>query len=307
MQPQETIAPGGVDAVSPKLELPPDAPEQQRRVALAKWITDSSNPLTARVIVNRLWHYHFGRGIVATPSDFGKMGAKPTHPELLDWLATELVSSGWRLKLIHRLIVTSATYRQSSAPRPDALAADADTTLLWRMPPRRLEAEAIRDSILFVSGKLDLSTTGGPGFDVFKPNDNYVRVYEPKEQFGPAEWRRMVYQFKPRSQQDGTFGAFDCPDAAQVAPKRTSSTTPLQSLNLMNGPFVVQQARFFAGRVKKEAGDDPAAQVERAFLIAFGRAPSSQERNGAEALAREHGLAALCRVLFNANEFVYVN
>jgi hypothetical protein len=307
MQPLETVAPGGVGAVNPKLDLPPDAPEQQRRVALAKWLTDPANPLTARVIVNRLWHYHFGRGIVATPSDFGKMGAKPTHPELLDWLATELVAQGWRLKSIHRLIVTSATYRQSGAPRADALAVDADATLLWRVPPRRLEAEAIRDSILFVSGKLDLTTAGGPGFDVFKPNDNYVRVYEPKEQFGPPEWRRMVYQFKPRSQSDGTFGAFDCPDAAQVAPKRTTSTTPLQALNLMNGPFVVQQAQFFAARVKREAGDDPGVQVSRSFALAFGRPPLEGERSASVELVRTHGLAALCRALFNANEFVYMN
>jgi len=306
MQPLEPVAPGGVAAVAPKLDLPPDAPEQQRRVALARWITDPANPLTARVIVNRLWHYHFGRGIVATPSDFGKMGAKPTHPELLDWLATELVAQQWRLKPIHRLIVTSATYRQSSASRPDALLADADAALLWRMPPRRLEAEAIRDSILFVSGKLDL-TVGGPGFDVFKPNDNYVRVYDPKDQFGPAEWRRMVYQFKPRMQPDGTFGAFDCPDAAQVAPKRTTSTTPLQSLNLMNGPFVVQQSRFFAGRVKKEAGEESGAQAARAFQLAFDREPGEAERAAAIELVHRHGLVALCRALFNANEFVYLN
>ena len=307
MQPMEAVAPGGLETVGAKLALGAEASERERRVALAKWVTDPSNPLTARVIVNRLWHYHFGRGIVATPSDFGKMGAKPTHPELLDWLATELVVQGWRLKPIHRLIVTSATYRQSIASRAEAASVDADATLLWRYPPRRLEAEAIRDAVLFVSGKLDLGAAGGPGFSVFKPNDNYVRVYDPKDEFGPAEWRRMVYQFKPRMQQDGTFGAFDCPDAAQVAPKRSSSTTPLQALNLMNGPFVMQQARFFAGRLKKEAGEAPGAQVGRAFAVAFGREPSGQEREAAEKLVREHGLAALCRALFNANEFLYVN
>ena len=309
MQPMEVVAPGALDAVSPKLELAADATEQQRRVALATWVSDPANPLTARVIVNRLWHHHFGRGIVATPSDFGKMGARPTHPQLLDWLATELVRQGWRLKPIHRLIVTSATYRQASASRPTEMAADADSTLLWRYPPRRLEAEAIRDSILFVSGKLDLPArgAGGPGFNVFKPNDNYVRVYDPKDQFGPPEWRRMVYQFKPRSQQDGTFGAFDCPDAGQTMPRRTTSTTPLQALNLLNGPFVVQQAGFFAERVKAEAGNERARQAERAFLHAFGRLPTETERDAAVTLVREHGLAALCRAIFNANEFVYVN
>jgi hypothetical protein len=306
MQPLEAVAPGALSFVGRSLDLAPDLPEQQRRLALARWVVDPTNPLTARVIVNRLWQHHFGRGLVDTPSDLGRMGTKPSHPELLDWLATELVSNGWRLKPVHRLIVLSATYRQSSATRSDASALDADAVLLWRYPPRRLDAEALRDSILFASGKLDL-TPGGPGFDTFKPNDNYVRVYDPKDQFGPPEWRRMVYQFKPRSQHDGTFGAFDCPDAGQSAAKRTTSTTPLQALNLMNSPFVLQQAAFFAERVAREAGDDPAAQVDRAFALALGRTATADERTAAEELIRQHGLPALCRALFNANEFVYLN
>jgi hypothetical protein len=305
-QPLEVVPPGALSAVGRKVDLAPDAPEQQRRLALAKWIVDPSNPLTARVIVNRLWQHHFGRGIVDTPSDFGKMGARPTHPELLDWLATELVANGWKLKAIHRLIVTSATYRQSAAGNPTGAAADADTRLLWRYPPRRLDAEAIRDSILAASGRLDL-TAGGPGFDTFKPNDNYVRVYDPKDRFGPAEWRRMVYQFKPRLQPDGTFGAFDCPDAGQSAPRRNTSTTPLQALNLMNSPFVVEQAQYFAERVAREAGEEPAHQVRRAFGLAFGRAPDEGEVGASVELVRHHGLPALCRALLNANEFVYVN
>ena len=306
MQPLDPVAPAALSNVGTRLHLPPDAPEQQRRVALARWITDPSNPLTARVIVNRLWHYHFGRGIVATPSDFGKMGAPPTHPQLLDWLATQLVREyGWRLKPLHRLIVLSATYRQSGAARPHALVADADSTLLWRYPPRRLEAEAIRDAVLAVSGKLDF-TSGGPGFDGFKPNDNYVRVYEPKDEFGPLEWRRMVYQSRPRSQLDGTFGPFDCPDAGQSAPKRNSSTTPLQALNLLNAPFMVQQSELFAERLKKEVGEDVNKQVERGFAHAFGRPPTESEREGAAKLVTEQGLPALCRALLNANEFVYV-
>jgi hypothetical protein len=306
MQPMEEVAPGTLTSVAPRFELPPDAPEQARRLALAKWITDPANPLTARVVVNRLWQHHFGRGIVDTPSDFGRMGAPPTHPELLDWLATELVNGGWRLKPIHRLIVLSQTYRQSSASNASGVATDADDRLLWRYLPRRLEAEAIRDSILAVSGKLDL-TMLGPGFDTFKPNDNYVRVYEPKTEFGPAEWRRMVYQFKPRLQPEGTFGAFDCPDAGQAAARRNTSTTPLQALNLMNGPFVLQQAEFFAERVRREAGGDAPAQVGRAFALAFGRAPDEVEKSASVELVRQYGLAALCRALFNANEFVYLN
>jgi hypothetical protein len=305
MQPRQVVVPGGVAAILPVLDLAEDTREQRRRVALADWITDPRNPLTARVIVNRLWQYHFGRGIVQTPSDFGRMGAKPTHPELLDYLARELIRNGWRFKPIQRLIVLSATYRQSGQFSASAAAVDADATLLWRFPPQRLEAEQIRDAILSVSGKLDL-TMGGPGFDVFKPNNNYVRVYAPKEEFGPPEWRRMIYQFKPRLQQDGTFGAFDCPDGGQIAPRRAVSTTPLQALNLLNSPFVVQQAEFFAERVKREAGADPGNQVRRAFNLAFNRDPSESERDAAVDLVKEHGLALLCRSLLNANEFLYV-
>jgi hypothetical protein len=233
------------------------------------------------------------------------MGAKPTNPELLDWLATELVAQGWRLKPIHRQILLSATYRQSSDARDDALARDAGSALLWRMPPRRLEAEAIRDTILATSGQLDL-TMGGPGFDVFKPNDNYVRVYEPKTDWTKAEFRRMVYSLKVRSQHDGTFGVFDCPDGAQITPKRPTSTTPLQALNLLNSSFVLQQSEFLAERIKSDVGLDPALQVDRGFKLAFGRPATTQEKDAGAALMAQHGLPALCRALFNANEFVYV-
>jgi hypothetical protein len=305
MQPKEEVAPGSLGSVGAPLELPIDAPEQQRRMKLAEWMTDPANPLTARVMVNRMWHYHFGQGLVNTPSDLGNMGAKPTHPELLDWLATELVQQGWRLKPVHRLILLSSTYRQSGAARPDAIERDAGTTLLWRYPPRRLEAEAIRDAVLAVSGGLD-DTMGGPGFSVFKPNENYVRVYEPKEQWGPPEFRRMVYHLKIRSQQDATFGAFDCPDGAQITPKRASSTTPLQALNLLNGSFMLRQADLFAERLRSDAGLEPAGQVDRGFRLALGRAPSGVEREAGVRLVAEHGLPAFCRALFNANEFVYV-
>jgi hypothetical protein len=316
-QKREPVAPAALAAFVPRLELPADAPDPRRRLALAKWVTDPANPLTARVMVNRLWHYHFGTGIVATPSDFGLNGAKPSHPELLDWLASEFVkpakptdgyrwASPWSVKHLHRLIVTSETYRQSSASTPAGLAKDAQTRLLWRYPPRRLEAEPIRDAILAVSGKLDVRMYG-PGFDLFEPNDNYVKVYTPKQTFGPAEWRRMVYQSRPRMQPDDTFGAFDCPDGGQIAPRRNVSTTPLQALNLLNSRFVHQQARFFAERVAKEAGKDVAAQVRRAFRLAFQREPAADEADAAAGLVRDHGLPALCRALFNANEFVFVD
>ena len=314
-QKKEVVAPGVPGEIGPRLDIPEDASSSERRAVFAKWVTDPRHPLTARVIVNRLWQHHFGAGIVDTPSDFGNNGAKPTHPELLDWLASELVNPGreaggeakpWSLKHIHRLIVTSATYRQSSAMRTDDFAKDAQCRLLWRYPPRRLEAEPIRDAVLFVSGKLDL-TIGGPGFDLFEPNTNYVKVYTPKKEFGPAEFRRMVYQQKPRMRLDDTFGAFDCPDAGQAAPKRNVSTTPLQALNLLNSGFMVQQAGYFAERVEKEAGTDPDSQVKRAFALAVQREPSAKELAAARKLVKEHGLAALCRALLNANEFVFVD
>jgi hypothetical protein len=177
--------------------------------------------------------------------------------------------------------------------------------LLWRFPPRRLEAEPIRDSILAVSGKLDLRM-GGPGFSVFEPNDNYVRVYTPKKAFGPPEFRRMIYMTKVRMQQDSTFGAFDCPDGGQIAPKRNSSTTPLQALNLLNSDFMLQQAEFFAERLKREQGEDVAKQVRRAFALAFEREPSEDELSVSTKFVQAEGLPLFCRALLNANEFVYV-
>ena len=305
-QPKEAVGPGALGELGPKLTIPEGSTDPERRAALAKWITDPANPLTARVAVNRLWQHHFGTGIVDTPSDFGKNGGKPTHPELLDWLASELVEKKWSLKHIHRLIVTSATYRQASTSSAAGLAKDAQTRLLWRYPPRRVEAEVLRDAVLFVSGKLDL-TMGGPGFDLFEPNGNYVKVYTPKKEFGPAEFRRMVYQQKPRMQLDDTFGAFDCPDAGQIAPKRNVSTTPLQALNLLNSSFMLQQAGYFASRVEKNAGADASTQVKRVFALAFQRPPSEKELSTATTLVNAHGLAALCRAVLNANEFVFVD
>ena len=317
-------------------DLPP-TDEQRRRLALANWMVDTNNPLTARVMVNRIWQHHFGQGLVATPSDFGANGAKPSHPELLDWLASEFVSpscssrreealteirnpklelrdsqslltsaatKNWSIKHIHRLIVTSATYRQAGTERPEGLARDAAAKWLWRFPPRRLEAEPIRDAILAVSGKLDLKA-GGPGYSVFEPNDNYVRVYNARQEFGPDGWRRMIYMTKVRMQQDAIFGAFDCPDGGQIAPKRTSSTTPLQALNLLNSGFLMQQAGFLAERLQRERRGDVAAQVRRAFELAFNRPPRKNEAAAAKKFVEQEGLTIFCRALLNANEFVY--
>jgi hypothetical protein len=306
MQPREAVRPGALTAFGPRLELKADSPEQERRLALARWITDPRHPLTARVMVNRLWHYHFGEGLVSTPSDFGSNGARPSHPELLDWLAAEFVDRGWSLKQMHRLIVTSSTYRQASTTNAQGLAADAGDRLLWRFSPHRLEAEPLRDTILAVCGNLD-RRMGGPGFDLFEPNTNYVKVYTPRTTFGPDQWRRMVYQCKPRMQLDGVFGAFDCPDAGQIAPRRTRSTTPLQALNLLNSSFILQEVGIFADRLRREAGADAVAQACRAFRLALGRNPDADELAAAAALIRAEGLAVFCRALFNANEFVTVN
>ena len=339
MQPKEIVAPAALAEFGAKLTLATDSPEQQRRLALANWIADPQHPLTARVLVNRLWHYHFGTGLVDTPSDFGLNGARPTHPELLDWLASEFIARGWSVKQMQRLIVTSAAYRQGSArasravrgaspgsggapgaePAPlfgevpmttrEARALpeeiDAGDRLLWRYPPRRLEAEPLRDTILAVSGQLDLRM-GGPGFDLFDPNTNYVKVYNSRRDFDAGTFRRMVYQTKPRMQLDDTFGNFDCPDAGQIAPKRNRSTTPLQALALLNSPFLAQQSGLLAGRLQREAGADVSAQVRRAFALAFSRAPSAEESAAAVQLIAAHGLPAFCRALLNASELVTV-
>jgi hypothetical protein len=304
MQPGDQVSPSAVAAVGTPLVLPAGTPERDRRLALARWIGHPANPLPARVMVNRVWHYHFGQGIVATPSDFGFNGGPPSHPELLDWLASRYMAGGWQLKPLHRLILLSATYRQSSRLDEQALAIDKQNRLLWRMTPRRLETESIRDAILVCSGQLD-PTMGGPGYNIWEKNTNYVAVYAPRVEPGADVFRRMVYQFKPRSQQDPTFGAFDCPDAALVAPRRNVSTTALQALNLLNSPFVIRQAAFFAQRLLADAGPDPCRQADRAFELAFGRMPSPTERDAAAHLIRTHGAPALCRALYNANEYVF--
>jgi hypothetical protein len=312
MQPREIIAPGVLSKVSVDgavVDLSTNTPDKDRRLALGKWIVSTNNPLTARVIVNRLWQYHFGEGLVSTPSDFGANGTRPSNPELLDWLASELMNpaqgKAWSLAHIQELIVTSATYRQSSAGRPECLARDAGTRLLWRFPPRRLDAEAIRDGILAVTGKLDMRM-GGPGWSPFEPNDNYVRVYKPKQTFGPDDFRRMVYASGVRQRPDGVFGSFDCPDGGQIAPKRSRSTTPLQALNLLNSVFMSQAAGFFADRLEHEQWNKTEDRVDRAFSLAFGRQPSPEELRASTLFIQENDLKLFCRTLLNANEFIYI-
>jgi hypothetical protein len=304
-QPQEVVTAGVIKALtgSTTIEMT-SMSEPQRRLALARWIASPNNPLTARVIVNRLWQHHFGEGLVSTSSDFGRNGAAPSHPELLDFLASQLIANKWSLRSIHSMIVTSATYQQSSDIRREAMDKDAGNRLLWRYQPRRLEAEAIRDGILAVSGNLDL-TMFGPGFDLFEPNSNYVKVYIPKKTFGPAEWRRMIYQSKPRMQLDDIFGNFDCPDAGQIAPKRSRSITPLQALALLNSPFMAQQSDLLAKRLEREAPDS-SSRINRLFQLINGRDPENDEKEGALDLVNHSGLPSLCRAMLNSSEWLFI-
>ncbi|MBI1839370.1 MAG: DUF1553 domain-containing protein [Verrucomicrobia bacterium] len=304
MQKKEIVPPATLRVFSPII-MSPDEPEQQRRLRLARWLADPANPLTPRVMVNRLWQHHFGVGLVDTPNDFGKNGSRPTHPELLDWLASEFMASGWSVKAAHRAILLSATWRQSSAPRPEGLRGDAADRLLWRYPPRRLEAESIRDSMLLITGALD-RRAGGPSFHLHEVDRENVYHYHPKERFGSEEFRRMVYAYKVRMEQDGIFGAFDCPDGSQVAPRRASSTTPLQALNLFNSRFLQDQAELLCARLQREAPSGVDARIRRAWQLAYAREASQEELADALAFESEQGLPALARALLNSNELLFI-
>jgi hypothetical protein len=261
-----------------------------------------------RSIVNRVWQWHFGRGIVDTPSDFGHLGALPTHPELLDWLARWFLDHGGSLKELHRLIVTSATYRQSSRTTPEVQAADGDNRLLARMNRTRLDAEATRDALLAIGGRLDL-TMGGPSDRQFLFGDGESPVYDYARFDGdsPQARRRAIYRFVVRSVPDPFMECLDCPDASLLAPKRNVTITALQSLALLNDPFVIGQCGRLAERLEGEAPGDPRAQLTRAFALALARPPTAAELDAFVAHAREHGLAAACRVLVNLDEFLFVD
>jgi mono/diheme cytochrome c family protein len=307
--PVREVGPGTVACVAGLPSRFPLAgkPEGERRAALADWITDKNNPLTWRSIVNRVWLYHFGQGLVETPNDFGRMGGKPSHPELLDWLAVEFRDGGQSLKRLHRLIVTSAAYRQGSKDNPAYALLDGGNRLLWRMNRRRLEAESIRDAVLSVSGKLDQKMYG-PGFRTFGFLDDHSPHYKYEEHNpdDPAGHRRSVYRFLVRSVPDPFMETLDCPDPSLRVEKRNESLTALQALALLNDKFMLRMAEHFAERVKKSGGA-LAEQVAAAHRLALGREPAAEESRVLLDYARKHGLANTCRLILNTNEFSFVD
>ncbi|MBB5033902.1 DUF1553 domain-containing protein [Prosthecobacter vanneervenii] len=280
--------------------------ESARRAALARWISSKNNALTWRSIVNRVWQHHFGRGLVDTANDFGRMGGRPSHPELLDWLAVTFRDDlGGSLKKLHKLIVMSATYRQSSDKSESA---DANNVFLSHQNRRKLDAESIRDSILSVSGKLDL-TMGGPSFQDFiieKPQHSPHYEYQLHDPEDPKSWRRSIYRFIVRSQQQPFMTTLDCADPSMRVEKRNESLSPLQALAMMNNGLVVVMARHLAERVAKER-NEMAAQVERAFVLALSRSPAADELAQLLEYSRREGLENTCRVILNLNEFSFVD
>ncbi len=317
----DPVGPGLPQVVCGESDLNPE----YRRKQLADWIASKDNPLTARVAVNRIWQYHFGKGIVRTPSDFGATGDKPSHPELLDWLATELMAKGWSWKAMHRLMVTSNTYRQSSKFNEKSAAADSENHLFWRYNPRRLEAETIRDSMLAISGKLNKEMFG-PGIypridpDIINTGSRPRWPLDAKD--NEATWRRSVYIFVKRSVLLPMIEVFDCPATTVSGPVRAVSTVSPQALALMNNEFVLQQSGFFAERVAAEAGSDTQKQIAAAFKLALNRQPSEKElawsseflqKQAAGYTERKNekpasaALRDLCHSLFNLNEFLYLD
>jgi hypothetical protein len=311
-QPGELVPAGGVAAIiapGAAFGLPPDAPEGRRRERLASWICSSQNPLFARVVVNRLWQAHFGAGLVEMSSDFGFNGGAPSHPELLEWLASEMAAQDWSVKSMHRLIVTSAAYRQASRLDAKGLERDAGDRLLWRKAPTRLEAEMVRDAMLAVSGILD-PKLGGPSFrdeDIVKAAGTPAVLYAAVDPRTPGLNRRTLFRTWARGGRSALLDAFDCPDPSTTAPRRAVTTTPLQALSLMNNALVLYLSDAFAARLVREAGPDAGRQVERAYRLALGRGAEPDERARGERVVERFGAATLARAIFNSNEFLYLD
>jgi hypothetical protein len=305
------VAPPGalscVPGLKARFDVDPSAPEGARRAALAQWITSPKNMLTWRSIVNRVWHYHFGAGLVDSPNDFGRMGSLPSNPELLDWLAVEFRDSGGSFKKLHKLIVMSAVYRQASAGNAANTKIDGENRYLWRANRERLDAESLRDSILAASGKLDL-TMGGPAAEQFFFKDDHSPVYDYArfDPDSPANYRRSVYRFIVRSVPDPFMERFDCPDVSMITAKRSTTITAIQALALLNNPFVLKQSEHLADRVKT-ISDRPVDQINAAFRLTLQRRPDARELSTLTAYLSREGLPNLCRLLLNTNEFIFVD
>jgi hypothetical protein len=335
--PREEVQPGFLSILDPapaRISVPSGAQSTGRRTALAHWLTDPQNPLTARVMVNRLWHYHFGRGIVSTPSDFGNMGERPSHPALLDRLTAEFVRQGWSLKAMHRLIVTSNTYQQSSLFSATAARTDPQNICLWRYPRQRLEAEVIRDSALCVSGRLNPRMSGPSVFPELPPGMESRGGWKVTEDASERD-RRSVYVFVRRNTRYPLFEAFDMPDTHESCARRNVTTTAPQALSLLNSRLTLEWAQAFAARVRGAAGASPESQIELAFRLAYSRRPDDSEMEMAKAFFKRQlqllaekpkeqlplptdaanggdplnaaALVDFCHVLINSNEFVYQN
>lgn len=308
--PGEVVTPRGLIALK-GLEgdfgLAANASDAERRKHLASWLTDPANPLASRVIVNRLWHHVFGAGIIATPSDFGFNGERPTHPELLDWLAAMMVEEGWRMKPMIRRLITSAAYRQQSGvENPEAMKVDAGNRLLWRAPVKRLTAEQVRDAMLLVSGTLDLKP-GGPSFrDVAVKLGNNHEFTDPVAGLPPENRRRTLYRLWANSGGHPLLDGLDCAAPGVTLPRRASTITPLQALSMLHDPQAEFSAEAFAKRLRDEAGDDPRGQLRRAWQLAFGREAVAEELDETSSFLTEHGLVHTCLVLINSNEFLFL-
>jgi hypothetical protein len=298
-------SPSSLAEVVPGYKLT-ESSESDRRKVLADWLVHPANPLTPRVLANRLWHYHFGRGIVDTPSDFGAMGGQPSHPELMDWLARQVLEQNWRLKPLHKLIMTSQTYRQSAAFQEAAARSDGDARYLWRFPPRRLSAEEIRDTLLSLSGRIDLRM-GGPGFRLYRYLEDNVATYVPLEKVDHEAYRRSVYHQNARAASVDLLTAFDAPDCSRAAPRRDSTTSPIQALTMQNHKFTLDMAAHLADRLHEEAGENVDEHVRRAFELAYSRLPDNAELAASREFITNHGLSAFCRVLINTNELIYLD
>ena len=300
---------GCVAGLPSRFDLINPADEAARRAALALWITDRAQPLTWRSIVNRIWHHHFGRGIVDSPNDFGRMGSLPSHPDLLDWMAVEFRDGGGSLKQLHRLIVTSAVYRQSTRDDTQASAIDSDNRLLWRQNRRKLDAESVRDAILLVSGRLD-RLMAGPSVRQFslRPGVHVTPVVD----YSAFDWdasganRRSVYRFLFRTLPDPFMDALDAADASQLTAARTEAITPLQALALWNDPFVLRQCDHLASRIESQ-GADVANAVRYAFRLTLNREPADVELREMSNYVTRHGLANSVRILLNSTEFMFVD